>query len=240
MCLSPSKRDRTKDAAHYDYEIGDIIMNRYKIIKHLGDGTFGRVFEVVSLKSGEIYACKIIRAVSRYIKSAKIEARILENIKNKVQGTVRVRNHFEFQKSSQFRGQYCILFERLGRSLFQFLEMNNYKGYHLSTIQDITIQVLKSLRDMHDNANLIHTDLKPENILLEDDRSFTLDSWKELPLQVFAEKKDARYKIKRDGTIEHFYCKSDDLQLKEQLYSVPYSTKVKVIDFGSATYTNEN
>lgn len=142
------------------------------------------MFEVLSLKSGEIYACKIIRAVSRYIKSAKIEARILENIKKVVGGTVKVHNHFEFKKSQQHSTQYWLLFERLGRSLFQFLEMNNYKGYHLSTIQEIAIQVLKSLRDMHENAKLIHTDLKPENILFENDKSFTLDSWKELPLQV--------------------------------------------------------
>lgn len=31
MYQSPSKRDKTKDAAHYDYEIGDVIMDRYRV-----------------------------------------------------------------------------------------------------------------------------------------------------------------------------------------------------------------
>jgi dual-specificity kinase len=74
---SQGKRDKSKDEDHYTFETGDLLQGRYKIIKHLGDGTFGRVYEVVSNRSGEHYACKIIRAVPRYIKSAKIEAKIL-------------------------------------------------------------------------------------------------------------------------------------------------------------------
>ena len=64
------------------------------------------------------------------------------------------------------------------------MEKNNYKGYHLSTIQDITIQVLKWLRDLHENIKLIHTDLKPENILFMNDKSFDVESMTEMPLQV--------------------------------------------------------
>lgn len=154
------------------------------MVKHLGDGTFGRVWEVVSNISGEVYACKIIRAVSRYIKSAEIEAKILKDIKYKVEGIVKVKNYFKFHKSSQHKEQYCLVFERLGKSLFQFLELNDYKGYHLSVIQDITRQVLKCLSDLHEKANLIHTDLKPENILFESNKYMDIECWEELPLQV--------------------------------------------------------
>jgi dual-specificity kinase len=114
----------------------------------LGDGTFGRVYEVVSLRSGERYACKIIRAVSRYIKSAKIEAKILCDLKDVVHGVVRVKNFFRFRKSSRHPDQYCIIFEKLGKSLYQFLEENDYRGYHLKVIQQITRQVLHCLKDL--------------------------------------------------------------------------------------------
>lgn len=150
----------------------------------MGDGTFGRVYEVVSLRSGEHYACKIIRAVPRYIKSAKIEAKILCDLKDVVQGIVRVKNFFRFKKTSRHPDQYCILFEKLGKSLYQYLEENDYRGYHLKTIQSIARQVLTTLRDLKQKKGLVHTDLKPENILLVKDRSWKIDKIEDLPAQV--------------------------------------------------------
>lgn len=38
-----------------------------KIIKILGEGTFGRVFEVKEIHTNKIYALKMIRAVDRFI-----------------------------------------------------------------------------------------------------------------------------------------------------------------------------
>ena len=49
-------------------------------MKHLSDGTFGRVFEVKNIENDKIYACKMIRAVERYVDSAKTEKDILEKI----------------------------------------------------------------------------------------------------------------------------------------------------------------
>jgi hypothetical protein len=36
--------DRSKDADHFEYKIGEVLGNqgRYRILGHLGDGTFGR------------------------------------------------------------------------------------------------------------------------------------------------------------------------------------------------------
>lgn len=42
---STSSKDREQDAGHFEYEIGQILGNRYKIIGHLGDGTFGRTLK---------------------------------------------------------------------------------------------------------------------------------------------------------------------------------------------------
>jgi serine/threonine protein kinase len=50
---------------------------------HISDGTFGRVFECKDLEDNKIYAVKVIRAVQRYVESAKTETEILEFIKNK-------------------------------------------------------------------------------------------------------------------------------------------------------------
>ncbi len=188
----------------------------------MADGTFGRVYEVCSLKSGEQYAWKIIRAVPRYIKSAKIEAKILCDIKDKVQKVVRVKNFFHFKKSNKFAEQYCLIFEKLGKSLYQYLEENDYRGYHLRVIQQITIQVLQCLRDLKENWKLIHTDLKPENILLVNDRSWLLDKIEFLPLQVNDANKKINWRIRKDDTISYWYSSRESEKLQKNPYKIPY------------------
>jgi dual-specificity kinase len=60
----------------------------------------------------------------------------------------------------------CLVFETLGKSLYDFIKLNKYKGYSLTHIQSIARQSLKALAFLHD-LGLTHTDLKPENILLK-------------------------------------------------------------------------
>lgn len=51
-----------------------------EIVRELGTGTFARAFEVIDLDSSKHYAMKVVRAVSRYCRHAKIEASIMEDI----------------------------------------------------------------------------------------------------------------------------------------------------------------
>jgi hypothetical protein len=48
--------------------------DKYQVLDHLGDGTFGRALRCTEKKTQEITAVKVIRAVPRYANSAKIEA----------------------------------------------------------------------------------------------------------------------------------------------------------------------
>jgi dual-specificity kinase len=53
-----------------------------RIVRKLGEGTFGKVVECVDRKSPERkYAVKIIRAVQKYREASKIEIRVLEELK---------------------------------------------------------------------------------------------------------------------------------------------------------------
>jgi dual-specificity kinase len=52
-------------------------------VSHLGDGTFGRTLKCQNLRDNCYYAVKIIRAVKRYNSSAKIEIKILEDVRSK-------------------------------------------------------------------------------------------------------------------------------------------------------------
>ena len=189
----------------------------------MGDGTFGRVYEVISLRSGEKYACKIIRAVTRYIKSAKIEAKILCDLKDVVPRVIRVKNFFRFRKTPRHPEQYWLIFEKLGKNLYQYLEENDYRGYHLKVIQHITRQMLEWLKDLKEKRGLVHTDLKPENILLVNDRSCKLDRIEYLPFQVNDVNKRISWKKRRDGSISYSYSSREAEKLLRDPYKIPYS-----------------
>ena len=63
-------------------------MAKYRVVKHLGDGTFGRCLKCVpvhtdSKQETQEWAVKVIRAVQRYSDSARIEVEILEDMKRR-------------------------------------------------------------------------------------------------------------------------------------------------------------
>jgi serine/threonine protein kinase len=114
----------------------------------------------------EVVAIKVVRKVEKYTDSAKIEAAILEDVNQKdahnTSLCVRMYKWFEY------RGHVCLVFERLGCSLYEYLKNHDYKPFPIRSIRAYAWQLLTSLRYIH-SIRLIHTDLKPENILLVDD-----------------------------------------------------------------------
>eukprot|EP00878_Enallax_costatus_P028754 GHUV01031094.1.p2 GENE.GHUV01031094.1~~GHUV01031094.1.p2 ORF type:complete len:186 (+),score=48.81 GHUV01031094.1:1044-1601(+) len=64
-----------------------------------------------------------------------------------------------------YRGHVCMVFEKLGPSLYDFLRRNEYQPFPLAMVQYVARQMLEAVAYMHE-VGLVHTDLKPENILL--------------------------------------------------------------------------
>lgn len=206
---STSSRDDT--VGHFRGDKGTVVADRYEIVRDVGLGTFGRVVECLdarrrarkagSNKKGEsdYVAIKIVRDVQRYYDSAVIEASIVEEVNRR--GGRGISHCAIMHDAFTWNSHYCMVFESLGPSLYDFLKKRNYCGFPMICVRDFARQLLEALEFLH-SAGLIHTDLKPENILLI--------SHGEVP-------------YKWHG----------------KTYRIPESTKVKVIDFGGATYDNE-
>ena len=189
---------------HFKGREGTVISDRYRVIREVGVGTFGRVLECLDLKKRarssrrdrqEVVAIKIVRNIKRYYESALIEADIVEDV-NRRSGRG-VSHCAVMYDTFSFSGHYCMVFESLGPSLYDFLKRQKYQPFPIACVRDFAKQLLETLAFLH-SFRLIHTDLKPENVLLVNGR-------------------EVSYKG----------------------YSIPECTRIKVIDFGGATYDNE-
>lgn len=178
----PSAPHRGDDKeGHYQYELGDNLTSRYKILSKMGEGTFGRVLECWDRKNKSYVAIKIVRNVEKYRDAAIIELEVLNtldiNDKDGRYHCVRLIEWFDY------RGHVCMVFEKLGLSLYDFLKKNSYRPFHLDLVRSFGRQLLESISYLHD-LNLIHTDLKPENILLQRLEYDKLDTTSRKPVRV--------------------------------------------------------
>ncbi|QDZ23824.1 serine/threonine-protein kinase [Chloropicon primus] len=162
--VSPPHRADDENG-HYKYELGENFTKRYKILSHLGKGTFGKVVECWDRLKEEYVAIKVIRNVPKYRGAGMIELAVLNTVR-KQKGNFKGGSHcVQFEEWFDYRGHICIVFAKLGMSLFDLLRKNRYKPFDLYHVQAFARQMLETVEFLH-TISLVHTDLKPENILL--------------------------------------------------------------------------
>jgi len=137
---SPPFRADDKDG-HYRYEPGENLSTRYKILSKLGEGTFGRVLECWDRKHKDYVAIKIVRNVPKYRDAAMIELEVLNtlmwNDPTCAWHCVSLREWFNY------RGHVCMVFEKLGPSLYDFLRKNRYRPFPLSYVRSFALQLIE-------------------------------------------------------------------------------------------------
>ncbi|KAI4316166.1 hypothetical protein L6164_024172 [Bauhinia variegata] len=202
---SPPKRDDDRDG-HYVFNLGENLTPRYKIISKMGEGTFGRVLECWDRQTRDYVAVKVVRSIKKYRDAAMIEVDVLRHLAKNDVGSSRC---VQFRSWFDYRNHICIVFEKLGPSLFDFLKRNKYCPFPVDLVREFGRQLLESVAYMHD-LHLIHTDLKPENILLVSPEYVKLPKNK----RVFSDETE-------------FRC-------------LPKSSAIKLIDFGSTAFDNQN
>ncbi|XP_073315478.1 serine/threonine-protein kinase AFC3 isoform X2 [Primulina huaijiensis] len=159
--VTPRKREDDRDG-HYVFILGENLTSRYKILGKMGEGTFGRVLECWDREIREYVAIKVVKSTAKYRDAARVEIDVLQRLTENDKGDshcVRMLDWFDH------RNHMCIVFEKLGPSLFDFLKRNKYSPFPVDLVREFGRQLLESVSYMHD-LWLIHTDLKPENILL--------------------------------------------------------------------------
>jgi len=212
------KSEKKEDIVHFEWQEGDLLKKRYRVTRLLGDGTFGRVLLTRDEKKGKEIAIKVIREIPKYIRNAKREAEILNDI---VAADPKHRSgcvvmYDTFMHDNRI---FCLAFEPLGPSLYDLLKRNRFRGFWLQDLQSIARQCLEALAFLHEGLKLTHTDLKLENVLFVST---------EPPVSAEFPREEAyleRHKSQRG---------------KPCSYVRPATAQIKLIDFGNATYELEH
>eukprot|EP00892_Ulva_mutabilis_P003352 jgi/Ulvmu1/1389/UM011_0117.1 len=136
-------------------------MNRYKIVKQLGDGTYGSVWKGMNLQTNEVVA----------IKKMKRKFYSWEECMNLREVTsLRKLNHPSIVKLKEVireNDELYFVFEFLDCNLYQVMKDRD-KTIPEARVRNWLYQIFQGLAYMHKHG-YFHRDMKPENVLVRQD-----------------------------------------------------------------------
>jgi len=133
----------------------NIIGNKYKIVKKIGEGSFGAIYKGQNIRTRELVAIKMetIESNTKLLKNESIIYQFLN-------GVAGIPNVKWFGKDDNF---YYMVINLLGESL-QTIKNQKHK-FSLRLTMQIGCQALSLLRSIHEKG-LVHRDIKPDNFLI--------------------------------------------------------------------------
>ncbi|KAL4500643.1 hypothetical protein ABPG72_003067 [Tetrahymena utriculariae] len=136
-------------------------MDKYQLVKNLGDGTYGTVFKAINKENGEIVAIKKMKRKYRNWD----ECMSLREVKS-----LRKMNHpnlVKLKEVLQIKDELMLVFEYVDLNLYQMYMSYKEKKTQIpeSVIKKVIYQIALGLDSLH-NTGYFHRDLKPENLLV--------------------------------------------------------------------------
>ena len=135
-------------------------LDNYEVVRQLGKGGYGKVYEVKNKKTGEIRACKHLSKLSvKNLPKFELEINIL--IKTDHPNIIKLYEIFESQRSLYLIMEKCNGGEVFDRIIEHIEKKKMYSEKHAAIIFE---QLMRSVEYCH-NHGICHRDLKPENLL---------------------------------------------------------------------------
>ena len=145
-------QDDEDNKSDRDPIIGKIFFSKYKAIKKLGEGSFGKVYKAEY--NGDNYAIKMENK-SKEQGLLELEATIMSYLKGP---------NIPFIKSYGYSGDFNVLvMQLLDKSLEDLI--NKYNTFSIKTVAILGYQMVNILQYIHDR-HIIHRDIKPDNFVM--------------------------------------------------------------------------
>ncbi|SOS80275.1 protein kinase, putative [Plasmodium sp. gorilla clade G1] len=145
---------------------------KYKLMKLIGKGTFGKVYSAIDMSTQEAVA---IKRSPKWRNKVSREVDLLKKM-NGSTNIVKIKSVFYTTTKKGYRIQN-IVFKYMTYSLGRYIRMkkqekreNKYDRINPADLKNIIYQICIGIKDLHKN-DFAHRDLKPDNILIDLDSS---------------------------------------------------------------------
>ena len=151
-----------QDSSAYDSLIGRTIANNFRLVKRIGAGAMGRVYQAEQLSLGKMVAIKILRhelmADDKLVRRFELEARTASAVSHP-----NLIETFDCGRDLKLDLAYIAMELLHGPDLAQVIARE--APLDLQRSARIMDQVLAALEEAHEHG-IVHRDLKPGNIML--------------------------------------------------------------------------
>eukprot|EP01033_Poteriospumella_lacustris_P005168 gene5167-3687_t len=136
-------------------------MNRYKVTKQLGDGTYGSVLKAVNRQTGEVTAVKKMKK-KFYSWEECMQLREIKSLKK-----LNHPNIVKLKEVIRENDELFFVFEYMEGNLYELMKQRD-RLFPEAHIRNIMYQIFQGVAYMHKNG-FFHRDIKPENMLVKGD-----------------------------------------------------------------------
>ncbi len=142
-------------------ELGQVISSKYKLLRLLGDGGMGSVYEAEHLRLGTHVALKVLHSdlarrsglIDRFLQEARVSAQIRSPHVVQVTDVESTPDGIAYLVMELLQGEPLSNVEKRERTL------------PVATACEYTLQILQALEAAH-SLGVVHRDLKPDNVFV--------------------------------------------------------------------------